>query len=128
MVRRSGQSGVPVITVDDQVVVGFNRPLLEQLLDRPVRFPKPDRSEARPRLGLRVADAPGGGAHVGGVTSCSPAERAGLQPGDVVVELAGHPVRTAAELEDLVARLPVGQRLSIAFRREGQDRRAELEM
>jgi S1-C subfamily serine protease len=65
---------------------------------------------------------------VGGVTSCSPAERAGLKPGDVVVELAGRPVRTAAELEDLAARLPIGQRLSIAFRREGQNWRTEIEL
>jgi S1-C subfamily serine protease len=125
MVRRSGQSGVPVITIDDQVVVGFNRPLLEQLLAQAAATPG---AAPRPRLGLRVADAPGGGAQVGGVTSCSPAERAGLKPGDVVVELAGYPVRTAAELEDLVARLPIGQRLSIAFRREGQNWRTELEL
>lgn len=32
MVNQSGQSGVPVITVGDEVVVGFNKPLLEELL------------------------------------------------------------------------------------------------
>ena len=43
MVRISGQQGVPVITIDDQVVVGFNQPRLMQLL--------------RPRLGASIADA-----------------------------------------------------------------------
>ena len=33
MVEKSGQLGVPVIIIDDQVVVGFNRPKLAQLLD-----------------------------------------------------------------------------------------------
>ena len=33
MMDKSGQLGVPVILVDDQVVVGFNRPKLAQLLD-----------------------------------------------------------------------------------------------
>ncbi len=32
MVQKSGQMGVPVILVDDQIVVGFNRPKLDQLL------------------------------------------------------------------------------------------------
>ncbi len=32
MVEKSGQMGVPVILVDDQIVVGFNRPKLDQLL------------------------------------------------------------------------------------------------
>ncbi len=32
MIEKSGQTGVPVIEIDDQVVVGFNRPLLEKLL------------------------------------------------------------------------------------------------
>jgi len=32
MVQKSGQLGVPVITVDDKVVVGFNRSLLDELL------------------------------------------------------------------------------------------------
>lgn len=32
MVELSGQMGVPVILVDDQIVVGFNKPLLSSLL------------------------------------------------------------------------------------------------
>ena len=33
MVEKSGQLGVPVIVIDDQVVVGFNRPRLAKLLE-----------------------------------------------------------------------------------------------
>ena len=33
MMEKSGQLGVPVILIDDQVVVGFNRPRLAKLLD-----------------------------------------------------------------------------------------------
>jgi len=33
MVELSGQMGVPVITLDGEVVVGFNQTLLESLLD-----------------------------------------------------------------------------------------------
>ena len=32
MVRKSGQMGVPVITIDDEVVVGFDRARIEELL------------------------------------------------------------------------------------------------
>jgi len=32
MFEKSGQMGVPVITIDDDVVVGFNQPALAQLL------------------------------------------------------------------------------------------------
>lgn len=32
MVDKSGQLGVPVILIDDEVVVGFNRPKLQRLL------------------------------------------------------------------------------------------------
>ena len=33
MMEKSGQLGVPVIVIDDQVVVGFNRPRLARLLE-----------------------------------------------------------------------------------------------
>ena len=32
MVARSGQSGVPQLWIEDEVVVGFNQPLIDQLL------------------------------------------------------------------------------------------------
>ena len=32
MIRKSGQMGVPVITIDDVVVIGFNEPLLNEKL------------------------------------------------------------------------------------------------
>jgi glutaredoxin 3 len=32
MVRRSGQQGVPVIDIRGRIVVGFNRPKIDQLL------------------------------------------------------------------------------------------------
>ena len=34
MVRRSGQRGVPVIDIGGQIVVGFDRPKIDQLLRR----------------------------------------------------------------------------------------------
>ncbi len=32
MIQKSGQMGVPVITIDSEVVVGFNQALLDSLL------------------------------------------------------------------------------------------------
>lgn len=32
MIKKSGQMGVPVIDIDDQIVIGFNKPKLDELL------------------------------------------------------------------------------------------------
>jgi glutaredoxin 3 len=32
MIEKSGQMGVPVIEIDDKIIVGFNKPLLEEIL------------------------------------------------------------------------------------------------
>ena len=80
MIRLSGQQGVPVITVDDDVVVGFNRGRLEELLSR--------KSAGKPRLGAAVADAAPRlqveGAYVSRVTKGSPTQRWLAAPGVVV--------------------------------------------
>lgn len=33
MVRRSGQSGVPVIDIDGKIVIGFDRPRIDRMLE-----------------------------------------------------------------------------------------------
>ncbi len=117
MVRRSGQMGVPVIIVGDEVIVGFDRPRLERLA---VQHAGESTRPGGPRLGLRVRDAPGGGVEVGGVRAGSLGERLGVQAGDVIEAVSGQPVRTVADLERLTERLQTGQRLELTVRRQGR--------
>jgi len=32
MIKKSGQMGVPVIEIDDKIIIGFNKPVLEKIL------------------------------------------------------------------------------------------------
>ena len=54
----------------------------------------------------------------------TPADRAGLQPGDVVVKAKDRAVRTVAELRSIIAANPDGVKLEV--RRKGQTRTLEL--
>jgi S1-C subfamily serine protease len=111
--RRTGQMGVPVIADSQEAIVGFDLPRLQRMAAR----------HARPGLGLRVKDAEdGSGAYVGSVRPDSPAQRAGVQPGDVVEELSGVPVRSVADLERIGAQRRQGQPTSISVRRNGERR------
>jgi S1-C subfamily serine protease len=122
MIRLSGQQGVPVITVDDDVVVGFNRGRLEELLSR-----KP---LAKPRLGAAVADAAPRlqveGAYVGRVSTGSPAARAGVKAGDVIVELDGHTIGNAMDLERVIKSLRAGDQVRLVYVRRGRRVEGEL--
>src|ERR1700726_3955330 len=100
MVQRTQQMGVPVIADQQEAIVGFDLPRLQRMAARHRR---------RPGLGVRVADnKTGPGAYVGSVREGSPGERAGIQPGDVIVELWGRPVASVTDLEQIAARRPAG--------------------
>jgi glutaredoxin-like YruB-family protein len=128
VVRLTGQMGVPVIVVDGEVVVGFERPHLERLLAA-------KGGAQRPRFGLRVADAsrvarkvgavPVFGALVGGVAPGSPGERAGIRNGDIITEVNMRPVRKADDLEQVLAGLTHGGRVTLVFLRGEQRLTAE---
>ena len=127
MVRLSGQQGVPVILVDDEVVVGFDRPTLQQLLTQrepqPLRFGAAvaDARQVTARKGLTVTD----GAYVGRVRAGSVAERAGLRPDDIVVELAGRRIRSAEDMEAAISHIRQGDRIPLTFVRNGRTQRTE---
>ena len=122
MVRRSGQQGVPVILIDGQVVVGFRRPLIDQLLAQ--------RATRPPRLGAVIADASRiaakkgvqlpDGAYLGRVDPGSVAALAGLRPGDVIVQLAGQTVRTDQDVDRIMANVCPGQMVDLLVWRNGQ--------
>ena len=123
MIQVSGQQGVSVITVDGDVVVGFNQPRLIQLI-----------KQSKPKLGASIADAasqarkhpgiPKSGAYVGKVRPGSPADRAGLRQGDVITALGGQPVTRAADLHQLIPQMPKGRDVSLTYVRNGQERDA----
>jgi S1-C subfamily serine protease len=108
----TGQMGVPVTTDGTEVVVGFDQPRLQAMAQR----------HRRRGLGLRVANAPSGGALVGGVKDDSPGARAGLQAGDIVVELSGKGVQNADDLEQIAAGWSGVAPTSVTVLRDG-DRR-----
>ena len=56
------------------------------------------------------------------VTAGGPAERAGIEQGDVVVSVAGQPVTPDQTLAYLVAQQPVGSRVPLEVLRNGQRR------
>lgn len=122
MIRRSGQQGVPVITVDDQVVVGFDRPRLERLIA--------GAQTRRPTFGAAVADAasymarrglvPIFGAFVGKVSPGSPAARIGLQPGDVITQIGLRPITNAEGVERAIEAAEPGARVQVTWTRGAQ--------
>jgi PDZ domain-containing protein len=66
-------------------------------------------------LGYRVAVIPTG-ALISDVLPGSPAEKAGLEPTDVIVSVDGHPVRARAALRPLISKRGVGATLRVGLR------------
>lgn len=134
MIRRSGQQGVPVTIIGDEVVVGFDKPRLERILAsrRTASGSKPGRKS----LGAKVADASryalaGGtaveGAYVGGVNPGSPAEAAGLSTGDVITAVGNRPVRSVDDLASAIAASQTGDvTLNVSRGKNGREVRVHL--
>jgi S1-C subfamily serine protease len=131
MIQKTNQMGVPVITVGDQYVIGFDRRRLEELLTGQGGAQTPQKVS----FGLQIADAskitqkagvlPVFGAYVGSVKPGSPAEKAGLQQGDVITEINLRPVSNADDLAKALSGLSPSNRVSIAFLRGEHKLRAE---
>ena len=67
-----------------------------------------------------------GGALVSGVTPDSPADKGGLQSGDVIIEFNGEPVRDARHLKLEVAQVSPGTRTPVKVLRDGKEKTLEV--
>ncbi|OGA05950.1 MAG: 2-alkenal reductase [Betaproteobacteria bacterium RIFCSPHIGHO2_12_FULL_69_13] len=61
------------------------------------------------------------GALIAGVLRGGPADKAGVKPGDVLVEVQGKPVADPTSMLNLVAALPPGNTAKMKFSRQGED-------
>ncbi len=60
------------------------------------------------------------------VVSDSPADRAGLREGDLIVELDGRPVESAADLQRMMTGELIGRSVEVAVWRAGGEASLEL--
>ncbi len=87
----------------------------------------PQASPASHKLGIQVAEAPGGGALVERVASGSPADGQ-LIPGDVILEVNHTPISHAAELSPRMTASRKGEPLLLRVRHEDRIRFVAIEL
>ena len=82
----------------------------------PVALPTPVSTSREAWLGVDTTSFPVlSGALVVDVAPGSPADVAGLQPGDVITQIGSHPVQTPADLDSALAGLHAGQQVQIQY-------------
>lgn len=122
MVNLTGQMGVPVILIDGEAVIGFDRGRLETLLAREPRR-KP------PRFGLKITDASRmrkAGAYIGAVAADGLGARIGLATGDIITDINSEPVGSAVDVERALSGLTAGNIVTMKFQRSGETRKSEI--
>ena len=78
-------------------------------------------------LGVSTAPATfGTGAEVGNVTAGSPADDAGIEEGDLVLEVDGKEVTAPPDISDAISDNTPGDRITMRVRRNGQERTLDV--
>lgn len=107
------------------VPVDLARSVMEQILKkgRVVRgYLGVSIQDVTPELRKEFSVPEGRGALIGGVTEGGSAAEAGLQSGDVIVELDGKPVADSRALKLMVGQTPPGAKVEVKVLREGKEK------
>lgn len=84
--------------------------------------------EVKPLVGLKLLKRVTGGAYVQGVAPGSPADRAGLKVGDIIVALDTQKMKDADEVAAATARLTPGMPVRVTFLRDEPMRVPDLQL
>ncbi len=87
-------------------------------------IPEPGEPEELPELPFVTR----GGALVTEVVEGSPADRAGVRKGDVIVEVDGQPIEADADLADIISKYDPGDELELQILRAGRLRTLTVEL
>jgi glutaredoxin-like YruB-family protein len=144
MVRRSGQQGVPVTVIGDEVIIGFNQPALNQAV---AKIKMQSNNKINPanngfKLGAKAADAAAvlagqgkpaqPGVIIGAAIPGGAAALAGLREGDIIVALGSHSVHNLADLQKALialSNLPIAglaRATGLTYIRDGQQLQTKL--
>lgn len=123
MARISKQRHVPVIVIDDEVMIGFDMARLRQIL--------PLQARSQIALGVSIAtiketDNHPPGAFVGGVNAGSLAERAGIKKGDIITEMMQRPVLGTPDIHQMTGQIIPGDAISLTVWRAGRTLRLTI--
>jgi serine protease Do len=142
-----GNSGGPLFNATGQVVgintaivaggqgIGFAIPInsVKEILDQLRTSGKVTRGwlgvaiqQMTPELAKSFGLEQASGALVTEVTKDSPAEKAGLQRGDVILSFNGHEIKDMRDLPRLVAATPVNENVKMQILRDGKTREIRL--
>ncbi|GAB7043681.1 MULTISPECIES: S1C family serine protease [Catenuloplanes] len=79
---------------------------------------------SHPFLGVSLTEAEGGGALVSSVSDDSPAQKAGIQRGDVITQIDGKAVNSSDDVITAVQAGKVGQQMTVTYKRSGAEKTA----
>jgi len=144
-----GNSGGPLINMNGEVVgintaiiaggqgIGFAIPI--DLANNVIEQLKTNGEVTRGWLGITIQDLNGdlaeyyklkdqSGVLVADVVPGDPADKAGIKPNDIIIDVNGKKVTTSHELTAMTARLTVGDKATLTVMRDGKQKHLDVEV
>jgi S1-C subfamily serine protease len=86
----------------------------------------PSHKVVHPAIGVFCKDSAEPGAEIVNIQTGSPAEKAGLHAGDIIVAIGETPVRNSVDVGRITMRLRIGAAVEVKFKRAGQEQTVQV--